>query len=124
MKTKFQLHIAFSLLLVYVISFGVSIHDVIADSFSENTFKKQTTHKSSKNDSPIYYAYQDIEIIGHTPTDSEIADVFPETLIAFKSFQDLNPSKTAQDSQYLKAGRYIIPSYNIQACIFPFHDFI
>ena len=124
MKTKFQLHIAISLLLVYVLNFGTAIHDVIVDSFSENTFKTQTTDKQSKDDSSRFYAYQDIEILGNTPTDFELADVSKDRFVSYNTITVLDASQTARDNQYVKTGQHIIPSYNTQTCIFPFHDFI
>lgn len=124
MKAKFQLHIAISLLLVYVLNFGTALHDVFVDTFSENSFKEQTTHKTSKDNSSSYYAYLDLEILGHTPNDAEVTDVYTEPLVYFKSLTSLDASQTARDNQYFKAGQYIIPSYNTQTCIFPFHDFI
>ncbi len=124
MKTKFQLHIAISLLLVYVLNFGTAIHDVFIDSFSESTFKTQTTDKQSKDDSSRFYAYQDLEILGHNPIDSDVPNVFTERFASYNTILTLDASQTARDNQYVKAGQYIIPSYNTQTCIFPFHDFI
>ncbi|UPS90809.1 hypothetical protein [Bizionia sp. M204] len=124
MKTKFQLHIAISLLLVYVLNFGTAIHDVFIDSFSESTFKTQTADKQSKDDSSRFYAYQDLEILGNTPTDFESADDFTDRFVTYNNTSVLDASQTARDNQYVKAGQYIIPSYNTQTCIFPFHDFI
>ncbi len=124
MKTKLQFHIAISLLLVYALNFGWSIHDVFADSFSENAFKEQTTNKQSNDDSSSYYAYQDLEILGHNPIDSEVSNVFTERFALYNTILSLDASQTARENQYFKAGQYIIPSYNTQTCIFPFHDFI
>lgn len=124
MKTKLQFHIAISLLLVYVLNFGAALHTVFTDSFSDNAFKEQTTHKTSKDDSSNYYAYQDLEILGNTPSDAEVADVYIEPFVTVKAITSLDASQTARDHQYLKAGQYIIPSYNTQTCIFPFHDYI
>tara|TARA_R110002012_G_scaffold206357_1_gene376121 strand:+ start:36087 stop:36461 length:375 start_codon:yes stop_codon:yes gene_type:complete len=123
-KTKFQLPIAVSLLLVYVLNFGTVLHDVIVESFSENAYKTQTTHKQTKDDSSSYYAYQDLDVLGNTPTDFEPADTFTELVVSCNSITTLDASQTARDNQYFKAGQYIIPSYNLQTCIFPFHDFI
>ncbi|EGV43935.1 hypothetical protein BZARG_2359 [Bizionia argentinensis JUB59] len=124
MKTKFQLHIVISLLLVYVLNFGVTVHDVFANSISENTVKKQTTHKSSKDNSSHYYANQDLEIIGHTSVTFNLADVFQEPVLVSNNYKSLHASQAAKDNQYYKTGKYIIPSLNIQTCLFPFHDFI
>lgn len=125
MKSKLQLPIALSLLLVYVLNFGTAIHDVFVDSVSENSFKEQTTHKTTKDNSSSYYAYQDLEILGNTPNDAEVADIHIESFVSrSNTIASLDASQTARDNQYLKAGQYIIPSYNAQTCIFPFHDYI
>jgi len=123
-KAKFQFHIAISLLLVYVLNFGTAIHDVLVDSFSESTFKTQTADKQSKDDSSRFYAYQDLEILGHNPIDSNVPNVFTERFASYNTILTLDASQTARDNQYFKARQFIIPSYNTQTCIFPFHDFI
>ncbi|MGY0392271.1 hypothetical protein ACW5R3_06935 [Bizionia sp. KMM 8389] len=123
MKPKFQFHIAFSLLLVYLVNFGVTANHDFSELVSESKLKEQAKHKNSKGDSSSYFAYQDFEIFGHTPTDFETPNVQPVVLGSTNGVQFLSISQKSKDTAYFKTGKLLIPSLNAQTCIFPFHDF-